>query len=342
MGSVIHNQSTPSKAARLKNAWIKGSLAASILIAAAGIAGCACTTAKSTITTTAAVMHPGEGQETFDTPDAAVTGLLAAVQSNDHADLHKIFGPQGKELSSGDPVEDANNYKEFAQQTLEKAQLEEHSPTVFILHIGANDWPFPIPIAKDEATGKWYFDTAAGQNEILARRIGANELETLSMARAYVDAQREYASQDRNGSGVLQYAQHFRSHPGMKDGLYWQATGDEPESPFGPLVAQATTEGYSKHAAGTGPHAFHGYYYHILTKQGPAAPGGKYNYVINGNMIAGFALIAYPDDYGKSGIMTFIVSHQGKVYQKDLGPKTPEIARSITAYNPDSSWTLVK
>jgi hypothetical protein len=323
-------------------AWRMGPLAAGLLIAAAGLTGCAGSAAKSPMTPTAEAMHPGEGQTLYDTPDAAVTSLLAAVQSNDHADLKKIFGPQGKALSSGDPVEDAADYKAFAQDTLERAQLEERSPTTCILHIGTIDWPFPIPIEKDPGTGKWFFDTAAGQNEILARRIGANELETISMARAYVEAQREYASQDRDGSGVLKYAQYFRSHPGKKDGLYWPATGDEPQSPFGPLVAQATTDGYMKHEPGTGPHAFHGYFYHILTKQGPAAPGGKYNYVINGNMIAGFALIAYPDDYGKSGIMTFIVSHQGKVYQKDLGPDTAKIAHSITAYNPDSSWTLVK
>jgi hypothetical protein len=330
--------STRSRAAR-----VKGGLAASVLIAAAGMVGCGqMSTQSKPLSASAAMMHPGEGQELFDTPDAAVTTLLAAVQSNDHSDLQKIFGPQGKELSSGDPIEDANDYKEFAQQTMEKAQLEERSPTVYVLHIGANDWPFPIPIAKDSASGKWYFDTGSGQTEILARRIGANELETISMARAFVDAEREYASEDRDGSGVLKYAQYFRSHEGKKDGLYWPAADDQPQSPFGPLVAQATTEGYLQHAKGTGPHAFHGYYYHILTQQGPAAPGGKYNYVINGNMIAGFAMIAYPDDYGKSGIMTFIVSHQGKVYQKDLGPDTPKLARAITAYNPDASWTLVK
>jgi Protein of unknown function (DUF2950) len=320
--------------------WVKATLAAAVV--AAGMVGCASqSTAPLAASPVPGAVQPGTDQETFDTPDAAVAALLAAVQSNDHSDLNKIFGPGGKDLSSGDPVEDADNYKAFAEQTLAKAQIEERSPTVAILHIGENDWPFPIPITKADS-GKWYFDTTAGQNEILARRIGANELETISMARAYVDGQREYASEDRDGSGVLKYAQYFRSHPGQKDGLYWEAADDQPQSPFSEVFAQASTDGYFKHQPGTGPHPFHGYYYHILTKQGMAAPGGKYNYVINGNMIAGFGLIAYPDSYGKSGVMTFIISHQGKLYQKDLGPETPKLAREITAYNPDSSWTLVK
>ncbi len=221
---------------------------------------------------TPAETRPGFGQETFDTPDAAVVALLEAVRSDDHSGLQKIFGPEGKELVSGDPVQDAASYKSFADETSERAQIEERSGNMAILHIGNEDWPFPIPIAKD-ANGKWYFDTAEGKKESLARRNGATELETISVARAYEHAQRDYASVDRDGDEVLQYAQRFRSSPGKEDGLYWEAAAGEAESPFGPLVAQATSEGYGRNKPDTGRHPFHGYYYRILTAQGPAAAG---------------------------------------------------------------------
>ncbi len=285
---------------------------------------------------------PGSGQEIFATPDAAVVALLSAVQSDDHKDLQKIFGPDAHDLVTGDPVADANNYKTFAQQTMEKAELEQRDPNTMVLHIGKEDWPFPIPITK-ASDGKWFFDTNAGRNENLARHIGADELETISICRAYVQAQREYAMQDRNKDEVLEYAQRLRSSEGKQDGLYWPASDDQPQSPFGPLVAQAGAEGYAPISGSPrNPEPFHGYYYRILKAQGDAAPGGAYNYVINGHMIAGFALIAYPADYGKSGVMTFIVSHQGKVYQKDLGATTVEKAKAIEAYNPDKSWTPIK
>jgi hypothetical protein len=285
---------------------------------------------------------PAKGQELFETPDAAVVALLTAVQSDDHGDLDKIFGPDAKSLITGDPVTDANNYKSFAQNTLERAQLEERNASTAILHIGKEDWPFPIPLAKN-SDGKWFFDTNAGRNEILARHIGADELQTISICRAYVQAQREYASEDHNGDEVLEYAQRLRSSQGKQDGLYWEASGDQPQSPFGPLVAQASAEGYAPISGSPShPEPFHGYYYRILKAQGSAAPAGAYNYVINGHMIAGFALIAYPAEYGKSGVMTFIVSHQGKVYQKDLGPDTDAKAKEIQKYDPDKSWTPVK
>jgi len=224
---------------------------------------------------------------------------------------------------------------------MEKAELEERSPTVEILHIGAQDWPFPIPIVEN-AQGKWFFDTKAGQAEILARRIGANELNAIEVCRQYVDAQREYASQFHDDSGVLKYAQRLKSSPGKKDGLYWDPSLGG-ESPFGPLADTAQSQGYKPiSGAKNSSQPYHGYHFHVLTAQGPAAPGGPYSYVINGNMIAGFALVAWPDEYGKSGIMTFIVSHQGKVYQKDLGPDTATIAKDMTEFNPDSSWTEVK
>src|SRR6185437_14881869 len=197
--------------------------------------------------------------------------------------------------------------------------------------------------------GKWYYDTSAGKATILARRIGRNELQTIAVCHAYVDAQRSYGSVDRDGDGVLQYAQRLNSHPGKHDGLYWPAAPTQPdqptaetESPFGPLAAQAATEGYTGPVKGAARSPFHGYLFRILTSQGPHAPGGKYDYIINGRMIAGFALIAYPAKYASSGVTTFIVNQYGQIYQKDLGPNTDTLAPKITSYDPDSTWTAVK
>ena len=284
--------------------------------------------------------EPGVGQDRFDTDDKGAAALVAAVKAHDHAALDKIFGPSIKEFVTGDKVEDEKAFDKFVQDASEHLELEKKDGNTSVIDIGKDNWPFPIPLTR-LPSGKWFFDTEAGAQEILDRRIGGNELETINVCHAYVEAQREYASADRDGSGVLKYAQHFISHNG-KDGLYWPAAPGEDESPFGPIIAQATEEGYApgkKDSAS--PQPYYGYIYHILTRQGSAAPGGQYDYVINGNMIAGFALVAYPVDYGKSGIMTFIISHQGKLYQKDLGPKTADSARAMTEYNPDSSWTLV-
>ncbi len=289
--------------------------------------------------------QPAASQETFPTPDAAVVALVTACESGGHADMNKIFGPANKDFVTGDPVEDANDFAQFAQSTSEGAMLEEKSPTVAILYIGKENWPFPIPIAKTN-DGKWYFDTVAGETEILARRIGSNELEAIALCHDYVDAQREYAYEDRDGDGVLQYAQRILSHPGQKDGLYWPAGANQADaepSPFGEFIADAAAEGYEPISGSKKtPSAYHGYYIHILNAQGPDAPGGAYSYIINGKMIAGFALVAYPAEYGKSGMMTFIVSHNGKVYQKDLGPGTTDAAMKMTQYNPDKSWSLIK
>ena len=202
--------------------------------------------------------------------------------------------------------------------------------------------PFPFPWSKQD--GQWLFDVEAGKEEILNRRIGANELGAIQVCRAYVQAQREYASADRNGDEVLEYAQHLRSTPGAHDGLYWSTrTGDE-LSPLGPLVAQARGEGYRQQTKilTDEQSPYHGYYFRILTRQGKHAPGGKYNYIINGHMIAGFALVAWPAEWGNTGVMTFIVNQRGKVYQKNLGPKTPSIAKAMTTYDPDTTWTLAK
>ena len=209
-----------------------------------------------------------------------------------------------------------------------------------MLEVGTNSWPFPVPIVKKD--GRWFFDTEAGKEEIFRRRIGKNELATLEVMRAYVDAQREYASRDRNGDEVLEYAQRLASTPGAKDGLYWPPDLDGEISPLGPLVAQAQGEGYRM--AGKAQDAtrepFHGYFFKILTRQGKHAPGGKYDYVINGHMIGGFALVAWPAEYGESGIMTFIVNQQGRVYQRDLGPKTDKLAAAMKAYDPASGWAV--
>jgi len=317
-------------------------LAGSVLIAASGCTNTADSAPQmqSAQTPEQAPGAPAVGQLTFASDHEAFEAMLGAVKAQDHDKVHQILGPAWKELISGDKVEDGNAFKEFAQHAAESSRLQKKDATTSVIYVGKDDWPFPIPIAETPA-GKWFFDTEAGKGEILARRIGANELDTIDACRAYVEAQRQYASKDRDGSGVLKYAQRIVSTPGKQDGLYWSVNPGQEQSPLGPLMAQSASEGYEQ-SKGKPQEAYLGYHYRILKQQGPDAPGGKYDYVINGNMIAGFALIAYPADYGSSGIMTFIVNHQGKVYQKDLGPDTVNVARKITEYNPDSSWTLVK
>ena len=286
--------------------------------------------------------QPGAGQELFPSDDAAAAALLAAVKAQNHKELHRIFGPAIKELESGDKVEDHRHFEEFVAHAEQKFWLEKKNVDTSIVHIGNKNWPFPIPIIR-LPDGKWFFDTQAGKAEILARRIGADELDTIKVCEAYVLAQRQYASTYHDGADVLRYAQHLVSKPGTQDGLYWPATVGQPESPFGPLAAQAAAEGYKPGVhKSKGPHPFNGYYFRILTRQGAAAPGGAYNYVINGNMIAGFALVAFPAKYGSSGVMTFIVNQQGRVYQKYLGTDTATIARHMTRYNPYKSWTLIQ
>jgi hypothetical protein len=283
---------------------------------------------------------PGPGQPLFTSPDEAMHALLTAVKAQDHDQVHLLLGPAWKELVSGDKVEDANAFKEFAARAAERTRLQKQDDTASILYVGNDDWPFPIPIAKAPG-GQWFFDTEAGKTEILARRIGANELDAIRVCRTYVLAQREYAGKDRDGSDVLKFAQRIISTPGKMDGLYWNVTPGQEPSPLGRLYAAAATEGYEQ-TAGHPHEAYHGYHFHVLRRQGGAAPGGRYDYVINGNMVAGFALVAFPADYEDSGIMTFIVNQNGKVYQKDLGPDTRESARHMTEYNPDGGWTLVK
>ena len=276
----------------------------------------------------------------FATPREAVTALDQAVNTTNRAAFAALFGPESERLMNPDAVQGARELATFAAAFNATNWLVRQSDTRMVLDVGTNAWPFPIPLVK-MAKG-WQFDTQAGLDELLNRRIGRNELEVLSVMRAYVDAQRDYAGRDRDGSGVLKYAQRLASSPGKMDGLYWPPELNGEISPLGPLVAEAQSEGYfgKSRAADAGPQPFHGYFFKILTRQGKHAPGGKYDYIINGNMIGGFALIAWPADYGDTGIMTFIVNQQGRVYQKDLGRNTAKIAEKMRAYDPDASWRL--
>jgi hypothetical protein len=276
-------------------------------------------------------------QKTFASPEKAVQSLVEAVKAGDLEGLAAILGPEGKDLiSSGDAVADKQDRAYFVRSYEQLNALERPTETKAVLVIGQDRWPLPIPVVKEGET--WRFDTAAGREEILNRRIGRNELDTIQVCLAYVDAQREYARVPREGEGPLQYAMKFRSDKGKKNGLYWPAKKGEPMSPLGVLVANAKAEGYSRKAARGKPSPYHGYLYRILTAQGPEAPGGAYDYVVNGKMIGGFALVAYPAQYGVSGVMTFIVNHEGAVYQKDLGGDTETIARTMETYNPDRTW----
>ena len=287
--------------------------------------------------------QPEPAQRVFTSPEEARQALLSAVQQKDHVALRKIFGPVASELEPGDPVEQATEFDHFARHLLEGTALVKEGEAKTILVIGTKKWPFPVPIVKKGDS--WLFDTAEGREEILNRRIGHNELLAINVCRAYVEAQREYYSMpEPDGVQIPKYAQHMISQPGKKDGLYWPTSAGEKESPLGPLVAKAKEEGYmQKRKEGEhGPRPYNGYYFRILKQQGPRAPGGKFSYVINGNMVAGYALVAYPARWGASGVMTFIVNQRGRVYEKNLGPKTAEIARKMKSYNPDLTWKLVE
>jgi len=288
--------------------------------------------------------HAGKTENTgkmFPSPEEAVAALRSAAASADSNALWVVLGPAAEDLQNPDRIQAMTELKTFGSAVAETNHLARVSDTFVILELGDDLWPFPIPIVKRD--GGWFFATDVGKDELLNRRIGQNELATLPVMRAYVDAQREYASADRDGGEVLKYAQRLVSSPGKHDGLYWPPESDADVSPLGPLVAYGQAEGYSpelreEDEAERGP--FHGYYFKILTRQGKHARGGKYNYVINGNMIGGFAMVAWPAEYGNSGIMTFIVNQQGRVYQKDLGPGTAKAAKKMSEYDPDSTWKV--
>ncbi len=288
---------------------------------------------------TLAVRVTAADEQTFSSPQQAVNVLVVAATNNDTNAMHSIFGAEGQALISPDVVQATEGFKMFVQHLTEKTQLVTNSDSNFTLEIGADGWPFPIPLVKQN--DQWFIDTAAGSKEILARRVGRDETGAINVCNAYVEAQREYAGQDRMGDGVLAYAQFLRSTPGTHDGLFWPTNSGAELSPLGPLVAQARVDGYHRAAKMINDiqAPYHGYYFKILTRQGKHAPGGKHGYIINGRMIAGFALVAWPAEWGNTGVMTFLVNQQGVVYQKNLGPKTTTIARSMTVYDPDTTWT---
>ena len=279
-------------------------------------------------------------QKSFSSAEEAVKAAVAAARNNNDKELLAIFGAQAKELLfSGDAVADKLRRGQFLAAYDENNRLTSEGGNT-ILIVGKQDWPFPIPIVKKGQA--WVFDTEKGKQEILNRRIGVNELNAIQTCLAFVDAQREYAIKDRNRDGLLEYAQKFVSDSGKRNGLYWEAKQGEPQSPLGPIVARARSEGYQGKQSGGGPVPYHGYYYKILTGQGKNAPGGAYSYLVRGKMIGGFALVAYPAEYGNSGVMTFIVNHEGKVFQKNLGNNTASMAKNMKVYDPDSTWSEVK
>lgn len=285
-----------------------------------------------------ALLHadPQPAGQAFATPREAAQALAGAAAQNDTAAMLKIFGPAGRDIvESGDAAEDKAGRARFAD--LAKAKLdvsvEPGNPNRATLIVGPQDWPFPVPLVRKN--DQWSFDAAAGRVEVLARRVGRNEMTAIDVCRGYVEAQLEYSAQDRNGDGVLQYAQKLVSSPGKKDGLYWEGESDN-------LVPKAFADAAAAmFAEGKKPVPYHGYYFHILKAQGPDAQGGAMDYVVKGKMIGGFALIAYPAEYEVSGIKTFLVGHQGVVYERDLGTATATLARQIVTFNPDKTWKAI-
>jgi hypothetical protein len=278
-------------------------------------------------------------QKSFSSAEDAVKAAIAAARAGNEKELLAIFGANAKDLiSSGDAVADKERRARFIAAYDEKNRLAKDGDNT-VLIVGKDDWPFPIPLVKQG--DKWIFDTEQGREEIINRRVGENELFTIQTLLAVVDAEREYALKSADKTGLRQYAEKFVSDPGKKNGLYWEVKAGEPESPLGPILTRARSEGYQKDSSGAVP-PYHGYRYRILTAQGKDAPGGAYSYIIKGKMIGGFAVVAYPAEYDNSGVMTFIVNHDGKVFQKDLGKNTAATAAAMKEYNPDKTWTEAK
>ncbi len=271
------------------------------------------------------------GQKTFSSAEDASNALVAAAKNNDEKAMLDILGPDGKQIvSSGDEAQDAESRANFVQKFQQMHRLVKEPDGATTLYIGAENWPTPIPLVNKG--NLWYFDTEAGKEEILYRRIGRNELSAIRVCQGLVAAQKEYYAKQNN-----QYAPKIFSDEGEHDGLYWKVTQGEPESPIGPLVASAVAEGFAPSGAGA-PTPYRGYYYHSLRRQGKDAPGGAKSYIVDGKMTEGFAFVAYPAEYRSSGVMTFIVNEDGVVYQKDLGKKTEVLAKAMKEYNPDSTW----
>jgi hypothetical protein len=283
--------------------------------------------------------RPQIEQRTFASADEASAALAEAMRTDDARKVFAVLGPgSGKLIYTGDKVADQRFRERFVAAWEKAHKFDSSNPARLTLLLGENDYPFPFPLVQEGS--KWKFDAKAGAEEIVDRRIGRNELAAIQVCLAYVDAQREYYAQPRKQGEVLEYAQHMASTAGKRDGLYWEAKAGEPLSPLGPLVAKARAEGYRRSET-RGPTPYHGYYYRILTGQGPDAPGGAEDYVARGHMIGGFGLVAFPANYGVSGVMTFIVNHDGVVYEKDLGPSTAARAQQMKLFNPDAGWKKV-
>jgi hypothetical protein len=288
-----------------------------------------------------------QAQATFASPEEALQALVRAAKDSDRATLANLFGPEYERLLSGDDAEDKKDLSEFAGAVHDSARLEKRNDTKYVITVGRDNWPMPVPVVQRD--GKWMFDSKAGLEEVVNRRIGEDELSAIATCRAYAVAQWEYYTQgDWDRDGVAEYAQKLVSTPGKHDGMYWEtAEGDDP-SPLGKLVAAASAEIHVPAQAASNSaqstitrEPYHGYDFKILTRQGPHAPGGAYSYIINGNMIAGYALVAYPDEWSHSGTMTFIINQQGRVYEKNLGRDTAKIVAAMGVYDPDPSWKLV-
>ena len=286
-----------------------------------------------------AAATPAPKQQHFASPQEAGAALVAAARSGDDPALLSVLGPEAERiLHSGDPVADRQALGRFVQAYERKVSFEQSDEAHAVLQVGEDAWPLPMPLVKDAAG--WRFDAAAGEQELLARRIGRNELATIQACLAYVDAQQEYYRRNPEGSHLLHYAARFASTAGKRDGLYWEAKPGEPPSPLGEFYVRARAEGYRRGSTGK-PTPYHGYIFRILTRQGPHAAGGAYDYMVRGTLLGGFALVAYPARYGSSGVMSFLVNHDGVVFQKDLGPKTAAIAGAMKAFDPDESWKKV-
>jgi len=317
---------------KLRSRLTKGHCPSSFLV---GVLFCAFACPISAAAQQAQTAAPSQAQKLFDTPQQAADALVQATEKYDVPTLMEIFGPDGKDfVSSGDPVRDKNYAEEFAAKAQEKlsVNIDPKNKARAIVSVGDDDWPFPVPIIKQG--GKWRFDAKQGHDEILYRRIGTNELDAIQVCRGYVEAQQEYASEIHDDSGVNQYAQKIFSTPGKHDGLYWQNPDGTPGGPVSEAVARAIQEGYSAQQ-GSG---YHGYYFKVLKGQGPAARLGQLDYVVEGIMIGGFALVAVPVEYRVTGVKTFMVGYDGIVYQKDLGPNSLEIVKKMERYNPDKTW----
>jgi len=283
----------------------------------------------------------GPGPRTFTTPEDAVQALSQAVKGGDLDEVLEIFGPEGRALvDSSDPTAAQHNREIFTIAMAERWRLEDQDATRKTLIVGNEEWPFPIRLIKEG--NAWRFDTAAGEQEVIARRIGRNELAAMRISETYVTAQRIYAKRGHDGKRPGIYARAFQSDPGRQNGLYWPGEPGQERSPLGDLLAAAADDAAARRSAGGKPQPFHGYYFRILTAQGAEAPGGAKDYVVNGEMTGGFALVAWPAEYDVTGIVTFLVNHDGVVWEEDLGPATDAAARGMTLYNPDASWTKVE